>query len=429
MGDSIRFIHCSDIHLGANPYGIEERFEDMGRAFMQVVACAISEKVDFVLIAGDFFHQKNLNAKTLEQAVNLLEPLKDAGIPVYMTEGNHDMATYTNIYSWLDFLCQKEYIYLLKPDTDEEGAQVLMEKSSVSKSGGIYETDTCYIVGLGYPGATAGIMINKLSAFIPDNGVKPVIIMLHTGIDKFLTEGMGGLREEELTPVTLKSDYIALGHIHTRYDNKDMKYYNPGSIENVKIESLTKNKENREKGFYLVDLAKGTRNVETEFKKVDIRNSINIEVDITGLSSQTEGIVTKIKTEVDKIHTNNDDIILNIKLVGTLIDGVTVLDINALKKEVKTLINVIYIEILNNLQAKNSGELTLKENQTREEIDREVLLKLIENEGFDEKDAEKLLNIVMHIKEQATEGSITMDMQEGMDIKGLVEKYVEGDLL
>jgi len=423
--NNIKFIHCSDIHLGANPYGIEERFEDMGRAFMQVVACAISERVEFILIVGDFFHQKNLNAKTLEQAVNLLEPLKNAGIPVYMTEGNHDMATYTNIYSWLDFLCQKEYIYLLKPDTDDDGSPILRKRSGVNKIGGILEREDSYIVGLGYPGATAGVMINKLSAFIPDNEVKPVIIMLHTGIDKFLTEGMGGLREDELTLVIEKSDYIALGHIHTRYDNKDMKYYNPGAIENVKIESLTKNKDNRDKGFYLVNLAHDTRKVDTEFKKVDIRNSINIEVDITGLSSNVECIVSKIKAEVDKVHTNNDDIILNIKLIGTLIDGVTVLDINALKKEVKTLINVIYIEILNNLQSKNSGELALKENQTREEIDREVILKLIQNEGFEEKDAEKLINIVMHIKEQATEGTITMDMQEGMDIKGLVEKYVD----
>ena len=34
--DKIRFLHCSDIHLGANPYCIKERFEDMGNVFEYV---------------------------------------------------------------------------------------------------------------------------------------------------------------------------------------------------------------------------------------------------------------------------------------------------------------------------------------------------------------------------------------------------------
>ena len=46
----VKFVHCADIHLGANPFEIEERFEDMGKAFSQVCKFAIKEKVDFVFI-------------------------------------------------------------------------------------------------------------------------------------------------------------------------------------------------------------------------------------------------------------------------------------------------------------------------------------------------------------------------------------------
>ena len=63
MEKTIKFIHCADIHLGANPFEIEERFEDMGKAFEQVCKFALEEKVNFVLIAGDFFHNKSLNPK------------------------------------------------------------------------------------------------------------------------------------------------------------------------------------------------------------------------------------------------------------------------------------------------------------------------------------------------------------------------------
>ena len=37
MKDKIRFIHCADVHLGANPYGIKERFNDMGNVFKEVI--------------------------------------------------------------------------------------------------------------------------------------------------------------------------------------------------------------------------------------------------------------------------------------------------------------------------------------------------------------------------------------------------------
>ena len=70
MKDSIKFVHCADIHLGANPFEIEERFEDMGKALEQVCEFALEEKVDFMVIAGDFFHNKAINPKTLEQAIS-----------------------------------------------------------------------------------------------------------------------------------------------------------------------------------------------------------------------------------------------------------------------------------------------------------------------------------------------------------------------
>ena len=36
MEKDIKFVHCADIHLGANPFEIEERFEDMGKAFFVI---------------------------------------------------------------------------------------------------------------------------------------------------------------------------------------------------------------------------------------------------------------------------------------------------------------------------------------------------------------------------------------------------------
>ena len=130
MKNNIKFIHCADVHLGANPFEIEERFEDMGKALNQVCEFALEEKVDFILIAGDFFHNKVLNPKTLEQAINNLEKLKKAKIPVFLTEGNHDMETYSHIYSWLQFLSARKYIYLLRPNKNK-GEEILKRRKYI----------------------------------------------------------------------------------------------------------------------------------------------------------------------------------------------------------------------------------------------------------------------------------------------------------
>ena len=53
---TIRFIHTADIHLGktyrTSP-GESERYQDFFSTLSGIVASAIREKVDFVLIAGD----------------------------------------------------------------------------------------------------------------------------------------------------------------------------------------------------------------------------------------------------------------------------------------------------------------------------------------------------------------------------------------
>ena len=301
MKKKIRFIHCADIHLGANPFEIEERFEDMGKAFKQVCDFAIDKKVDFVLIAGDFFHNKQLNPKTLEQAINSLEKLKEKNIPVFLTEGNHDRETYSNTYSWLQFLSAKKYIILLRPSR-ERGENLL--KFWDGEKGCIYENNSCYIMGLGYPGSTSSKYINKisdeLSNMIDNNKLenKPIICMLHTGIDRFVTEAMGGIKEKEIDDFLEKLDYLALGHIHTRYENDEKRYFNPGSLECVRITDNPFNK-----GFYYVSLDTNSRKIETEFKLVQTRPAISLNINIDVLDKEIDlrqYIIEEIQNEYIK---------------------------------------------------------------------------------------------------------------------------------
>lgn len=425
MKGNIKFVHCADIHLGANPFGIEERFEDMGKALEQVCDFAVKEMVDFVLIAGDFFHNKVLNPKTLEQAIISLEKLKVVGIPVFLTEGNHDMETYSNVYSWLQFLSTRNYIKLLRQNKNKE-ENIL--KIWDGQEGSIYKTDEVNIIGLGYPGSTASKYIEKVDEELKELinnkvlGDKPIICMLHTGINRFLTEAMGGIRECEIESLLKKIDYLALGHIHTRYENVEKKYYNPGSIECVRISDNPFNR-----GFYYVMMDTSERKIESEFKIVKTRNSINLDINIDELDSKKEcedAILEKVEQEFNEKCSKESRIMLQVKINGIAVQGTKNIDIAKLKEKIENKIPVLHQEIFNSIRYVSEDEIVVTNDIEREEIDKIVLKNKIEKSGFKEDDVNKVYHIIEKLKEYGESNSIDIEGSFGEEIERLLLNLV-----
>src|SRR5205085_6067780 len=118
------FIHIADTRLGYEQYGVRERFNDVSRAFWDIMAEAAHRRVDFVVIAGDLFNKRAIDAQTLIHAIEGLKKLKDRSIPVIAIEGNHDRSYYRDGTSWLQFLCYQGYLILLIP-TMREGVPLL----------------------------------------------------------------------------------------------------------------------------------------------------------------------------------------------------------------------------------------------------------------------------------------------------------------
>lgn len=424
--EKIKFVHCADIHLGANPFEIEERFEDMGKAFKQVCEFAINEKVNFVLIAGDFFHNKVLNPKTLEQAVNILEKVKQADIPVFLTEGNHDMETYSNVYSWLQFLSSRGYIYLLRGNKRKD-ENVL--KIWDGKEGSIYDIGYAYIIGLGYPGSTAKKYIEKVNSELEElikNEVlddKPIICMLHTGIDRFVTEAMGGLRENEIEGLLEKIDYLALGHIHKRYENPEKKYFNPGSVECVRINDNPFNR-----GFYYATIDLKTKKVETEFKRVNIRNSIILDFNAEGIESYEEleeEIIKNVQDEYKEKCIPDSKIMLQIKIVGDVLKGKFKVDIVKLKGKIASLIPVLHQEIIDLIRYVDVNDVIVSSNLSRDEIDKLVLENKIKKQGFKCEEVQAVYNIIDKMKEYGQSDMIDLESTYGEEIEKMLIQLVE----
>jgi DNA repair exonuclease SbcCD nuclease subunit len=78
--------------LGYTQYNLETRREDFDRAFKEVVDKTVELKPDFMIIAGDIFHQARPSNVTLEAAIKNFKRLRDVGIPVLTVDGSHDAA-------------------------------------------------------------------------------------------------------------------------------------------------------------------------------------------------------------------------------------------------------------------------------------------------------------------------------------------------
>src|SRR4030043_2045441 len=84
------FVHASDLHLGYAQYGLEARRQDFDNAFTEIVEKTIELKPDFIIIAGDLFHQARPSNVTLETIIRSFSRLREAGIPVLTVGGSLD---------------------------------------------------------------------------------------------------------------------------------------------------------------------------------------------------------------------------------------------------------------------------------------------------------------------------------------------------
>ena len=198
------FVHASDLHLGYSQYGLEVRRQDFDNALSELVDRTLELKPDFMIIAGDLFHQPRPSNVTLENTIRSFKRLKDAQIPVLTVDGSHDSAPNTITGTILHPLDSAGLIYHLPR---HEGACW-------------YKPDYCYVYGIpNYH--TRHKTIEVLPKFMtekppnPRNGICNIFV-LHGTVD--LLGVKPPYIEAELTPDLLPSGfcYYAAGHIHER---------------------------------------------------------------------------------------------------------------------------------------------------------------------------------------------------------------------
>lgn len=329
-----RFLHLADIHLGFTKYDSPERTKDFFFALQDAIQkYALETHVDFVLIAGDLFEQRQVLPATLNQAQLCLQPLRDAGIPVLAIEGNHDYRPYGTQTSWLRYLSDWGSLKLLEPSDDET-----LEPWSEEEMRGGYIDLPCgvRVIGSRWYGAAAPQAIQKQAAAIGQLPLGPefTVMMFHHGLEGQIARYSGALRYQDFLPLKAAGiDYLALGHIHRNYSLEDW-IFNPGSIE---ANSIVENQDQNPRGVYLVELSPD--GIQADLKqgyqqRPIVRLSLKTDPQQTAAELE-QGAIALVQKAAKKGKTRAA--ILELRLHGTIGFDRSDLDIRALRSHLHEL--------------------------------------------------------------------------------------------
>jgi exonuclease SbcD len=372
----MRFIHTADVHLGKtyrNSPGERERFRDFFRCLDGIVADALRERVDFVLIAGDLFHTGQILPKTFARTIESLQPLKDAGIPCIAVEGNHDWIHRRDHISWMEALSQMGYIRLLRPGRTEDGGYRFEPFDGASGLGGMLEIGGLHIYGLGYIGAQAGSHVERICRAVTTANN---LLLFHVGIWRYSPVEIGNMKLEEAHPLAEVFDYVALGHGHKPYvveSPEGRPYaYNPGSPERVNF-----GEERYEKGYYLVTAEAGEFAV--EFRATSPRPMFTVTVDLDGAGDAGQALEMfrdRVSGRIDGGGKESRPL-LELKLTGRVGFHPFELGRERLKLVLEDLAQPLHVEIKNHLSLVSRSSEGDTAQKGLAEIERDVLQELI----------------------------------------------------
>ena len=96
--EKIRLLHFADVHLGVETHGkfnpetgLNTRLEDFKNSLDQGISLALDAEVDLAIFAGDAYKARDPSQTHQKLFAGSLRRLTNAGIPVVMLVGNHDI--------------------------------------------------------------------------------------------------------------------------------------------------------------------------------------------------------------------------------------------------------------------------------------------------------------------------------------------------
>lgn len=315
----VRVMHFADVHLGVESYGkfnpetgLNTRLEDFTRALNEAIDHALQADVDIAVFAGDAYKSRDPN-QTHQRAFALaLKRLTEAGIPVVMLVGNHDIpntrgrAHALEIYGLLggagvEILHSPRVatIPTRKGDVLVAGmpylsrSRVLTQEEARGKS----VEEVAHLVRDRYA-AYMGEMAQEVATQRDHVAILTghfTVAEARVGVQGFLhNPNEPQVAVADVTATTGGNvspwDYVAMGHVHKFQDMN--RHAQPPVVYSGSIDRIDFGERTEPKGYVLADVRKG----HAEYKHVALqtRPFIEINIDAGNADDPTRAILDEI---------------------------------------------------------------------------------------------------------------------------------------
>ncbi len=354
----MKFAHIADAHLGA--FSKNPKLKELNlKAFEIAIQKSIEEQVDFIIIAGDLFHNPIPDMEIVRRAVEILKNAVDGGIRIYAIYGSHDFSAGST--ALLDVLSSTG---LFKKVVNYEVYDGKLRILPVEDPTGVN------ILGVsGLSSAQEVEYFEHIDRDYLERIEHPKIFVFHTTISELKPSYIPDRYALPKSLLPQNFDYYAGGHLHERIEsdlNGSPLIY-PGALFGATYNDLDILKE---RGFYIVE------DFKPRFVPVEVCKFYKRIIKADGYSAEE---LNKRLLELSKEDYNGQVVILKVK--GELRAGkVGEIDFHSIRENIrKTAIDVLL----------NTYSLRTKERErvnvvaeSKEEIE-EGVFKKISKYGID----------------------------------------------
>jgi exonuclease SbcD len=296
--NEIRILHLADVHVGMENYGridpatgLNGRVMDFLRRLSQVVDYALDHEIDLVLFAGDAYKNRDPNSTYRREFARRIKRLADAGIPVVLLVGNHDLPAQERRATSIDIFRTLEVPNVLVGNRDQVHLVTTRRGAPIQVGTVPYPVRQRLLAREQYKDKTIAELDVLVQQLVAENiralaaqvdSSIPAVLCGHFSVSdaKFGSERSVMLGRDV---VVLKSvladaawDYVALGHIHRHQTLNEGQH--PPIVYCGSLERIDFGEEREVKGFVVAKVRRGA--TQWEFVPVAARRFLTIRADV-----------------------------------------------------------------------------------------------------------------------------------------------------
>ena len=293
----IHLLHFADLHIGTENYGrldpatgVNGRVLDFLRRFDELIDYGLEREVDLVIFAGDAYKRRSPDPTHQRAFARRVKRLADAGVPVVLLVGNHDLPTMVQKASSVDIFRTLDVPNVVVGRV-EEVHRIETRHGPVQVATVPYPVRQRLLAHDEYRGLSIEQLDEALRRIVSDN-IRALAQQLDPDLPAVLAAHLtvsgatfGSERSVMIgrDAVVLKSaladpawDYVALGHVHKHQSLNDGGY--PPVVYAGSLERIDFGEEKQPKGFCWVELARGETT--WKFVEVDARRFVTVRADV-----------------------------------------------------------------------------------------------------------------------------------------------------